>query len=78
MIVRAHQKLHTQVRPFLDLCVCTFHILLFIFYFIFSDETTIDDNGAKKPGSSTNDKKNRRKQAAINLNQGEKVKNEIG
>jgi hypothetical protein len=34
----------------------------------------VQDIEANKPGSSTNDKKNRRKRAAINLNQGKKLK----
>jgi hypothetical protein len=44
------------------------------YVFHFSAETTVQDREANKPGSSTNDKKNRRKRAAINLNQGKKLK----
>jgi hypothetical protein len=46
----------------------------FCFSFFFSAVTIVQDREANKPGSSTNDKKNRRKRAAINLNQGKKLK----
>jgi hypothetical protein len=44
------------------------------FSFFFSAVTIVQDREANKPGSSTNDKKNRRTWAAINLNQGKKLK----
>jgi hypothetical protein len=47
---------------------------MFFIFFLFSAETTVQDREANKPSSSTNDKKNRRKRAAINLNQGKKLK----
>jgi hypothetical protein len=47
--------------------------MFFIFFFL-SAVPTVQDREANKPDSSTNDKKNRRKRAAINLNQGKKLK----
>jgi hypothetical protein len=85
MIARPHQKSHAKVPPppsylffllfLLVLHFCRFNnFYVFHFFSFFSAVTTVQNREANKPGSSTNDKKNRRKHAAINLNQGKKLK----